>query len=99
MQQEFLDRGVLSSLKNWLEPLPDGSLPNMNIRSALLKLLTDVNILLFTTIFESSKQDNGSVLFFCFRQVSVDFNMLFFEPTPPSCSCQLMLRWSNEESS
>ncbi|KAG6552956.1 hypothetical protein Mapa_005293 [Marchantia paleacea] len=44
LQQEFLDRGVLSSLKNWLEPLPDGSLPNMNIRSALLKLLTDLPI-------------------------------------------------------
>ena len=42
MQQEFLDRGVLSVLKIWLEPLPDGSLPNMTIRSALLKLLTEV---------------------------------------------------------
>lgn len=44
LQQEFLDRGVLSSLKNWLEPLPDGSLPNMNIRTTLLKLLTDLPI-------------------------------------------------------
>ncbi|KAH8936018.1 hypothetical protein BDL97_17G061700 [Sphagnum fallax] len=42
LQQEFLDRGVLSSLKNWLEPLPDGSLPNINIRTGILKLLTDV---------------------------------------------------------
>ncbi|OAY74538.1 Protein IWS [Ananas comosus] len=42
LQQEFLDHGVLTLLKNWLEPLPDGSLPNMNIRSAILKLLTDV---------------------------------------------------------
>ncbi|MCO5606617.1 hypothetical protein L7F22_060805 [Adiantum nelumboides] len=44
LQQEFLDRGVLSVLKNWLEPLPDGSLPNMTIRSALLKLLTELPI-------------------------------------------------------
>jgi hypothetical protein len=43
LQQEFLDRGVLSSLKNWLEPLPDGSLPNINIRTGILKLLTDVS--------------------------------------------------------
>ncbi|KAG1365789.1 putative protein IWS1 [Cocos nucifera] len=42
LQQEFLDHGVLTLLKNWLEPLPDGSLPNMNIRTAILKLLTDV---------------------------------------------------------
>jgi transcription factor SPN1 len=44
LQQEFLDHGVLTLLKNWLEPLPDGSLPNMNIRSAVLKLLTDFPI-------------------------------------------------------
>ena len=43
LQQEFLDHGVLTLLKNWLEPLPDGSLPNINIREAILKILTDVN--------------------------------------------------------
>ncbi|GAV80744.1 Med26 domain-containing protein [Cephalotus follicularis] len=41
LQQEFLDHGVLTLLKNWLEPLPDGSLPNINIRAAILKILTD----------------------------------------------------------
>ncbi|PKA51961.1 hypothetical protein AXF42_Ash008190 [Apostasia shenzhenica] len=44
LQQEFLDHGVLTLLKNWLEPLPDGSLPNMNIRTAILKLLSDFPI-------------------------------------------------------
>ncbi|RCV24634.1 hypothetical protein SETIT_5G101600v2 [Setaria italica] len=44
LQQEFLDHGVLTLLKNWLEPLPDGSMPNMNIRSAVLKLLADFPI-------------------------------------------------------
>ncbi|KAM7490982.1 hypothetical protein LguiA_033903 [Lonicera macranthoides] len=42
LQQEFLDHGVLTLLKNWLEPLPDGSLPNINIRAAVLKILTDL---------------------------------------------------------
>ncbi|KAK6137258.1 hypothetical protein DH2020_029005 [Rehmannia glutinosa] len=42
LQQEFLDHGVLTLLKNWLEPLPDGSLPNINIRAAVLKILNDV---------------------------------------------------------
>ncbi|KAL0393704.1 UNVERIFIED_CONTAM: Phosphomevalonate kinase, peroxisomal [Sesamum latifolium] len=44
LQQEFLDHGVLTLLKNWLEPLPDGSLPNMNIRAAVLKILNDFPI-------------------------------------------------------
>ncbi|KAJ0051784.1 hypothetical protein Pint_03525 [Pistacia integerrima] len=44
LQQEFLDHGVLTLLKNWLEPLPDGSLPNTNIREAILKILTDFPI-------------------------------------------------------
>ncbi|XP_031486034.1 protein IWS1 homolog 1 [Nymphaea colorata] len=44
LQQEFLDRGVLSVLKNWLEPLPDGCLPNINVRTAILKVLTDLPI-------------------------------------------------------
>ncbi|GAU25772.1 hypothetical protein TSUD_222290 [Trifolium subterraneum] len=42
LQLEFLDHGVLTLLKNWLEPLPDGSLPNINIRTAILKILNDV---------------------------------------------------------
>ncbi|KAK4483506.1 hypothetical protein RD792_010703 [Penstemon davidsonii] len=44
LQPEFLDHGVLTLLKNWLEPLPDGSLPNRNIREAVLKILNDFPI-------------------------------------------------------
>ncbi|XP_065013614.1 protein IWS1 homolog 1-like isoform X1 [Musa acuminata AAA Group] len=44
LQQDFLDHGVLSLLKNWLEPLPDGSFPNMNVRTAILKVLSDFPI-------------------------------------------------------
>ncbi|KAL9263007.1 IWS1 homolog 1-like protein [Drosera capensis] len=44
LQPEFLDHGILTTLKNWLEPLPDGSLPNINIREAILKILTDFPI-------------------------------------------------------
>ncbi|KAJ6826752.1 protein IWS1-like protein 1-like [Iris pallida] len=44
LQQEFLDHGVLTLLKNWLEPLPDGSFPNMNIRTAILQILADFPI-------------------------------------------------------
>ncbi|KAM0000059.1 putative transcription regulator IWS1 family [Helianthus debilis subsp. tardiflorus] len=44
LQLEFLDHGVLTLLKNWLEPLPDGSLPNRNIRTAILEILTEFPI-------------------------------------------------------
>lgn len=44
LQHEFLDHGVLTLLKNWLEPLPDGSLPNINVREAILRILTDFPI-------------------------------------------------------
>ncbi|KAM6556567.1 hypothetical protein CsatB_003586 [Cannabis sativa] len=44
LQQEFLDHGVLNLLRTWLEPLPDGSLPNINIRAAILKILNDIPI-------------------------------------------------------
>ena len=47
LQQEFLDHGVLTLLKNWLEPLPDGSLPNINIRAAILKILNDVRAVFY----------------------------------------------------
>ncbi|KAL4385869.1 hypothetical protein GQ457_09G027410 [Hibiscus cannabinus] len=40
LQQEFMDRGVLSLFKIWLEPLPDGSLPNATLRASLLNILT-----------------------------------------------------------
>nr|GEW32235.1 protein IWS1 homolog 1 [Tanacetum cinerariifolium] len=44
LQLEFLDHGVLTLLRNWLEPLPDGSLPNINIRAAILRILTEFPI-------------------------------------------------------
>ncbi|KAJ0427838.1 putative transcription regulator IWS1 family [Helianthus annuus] len=47
LQLEFLDHGVLTLFKNWLEPLPDGSLPNRNIRTAILEILTEFPIDLY----------------------------------------------------
>ncbi|XP_074589674.1 protein IWS1 homolog 1-like [Curcuma longa] len=66
LQQEFLDHGVLTLLKNWLEPLPDGSLPTMNIRSAILKLLSDFPIDLeqFDRREQLKKSGLGKVIMF-----------------------------------
>ncbi|OMO51929.1 hypothetical protein CCACVL1_29491 [Corchorus capsularis] len=41
LQSFFLNHGILTLLKNWLEPLPDGSLPNCNVRTEILNILTD----------------------------------------------------------
>ena len=66
LQQEFLDHGILTLLKNWLEPLPDGSMPNMNIRSAVLKLLSDFPIDLeqFDRREQLKKSGLGKVIMF-----------------------------------
>eukprot|EP01116_Phalansterium_solitarium_P019071 TRINITY_DN522_c2_g1_i1.p2 TRINITY_DN522_c2_g1~~TRINITY_DN522_c2_g1_i1.p2 ORF type:complete len:565 (-),score=266.89 TRINITY_DN522_c2_g1_i1:2099-3793(-) len=39
VQLRLLEKGVLALLRRWLEPLPDGSLPNLNVRQAVLQLL------------------------------------------------------------
>lgn len=44
LQGTFLDEGGLTVLTHWLSPLPDGSLPNINIRTAILKLLLQMPI-------------------------------------------------------
>ncbi|KAF5205331.1 Transcription factor iws1 [Thalictrum thalictroides] len=44
LQEEFLDHDVLGLLKSWLEPLPDGSLPNVSVRTAILEILSDYPI-------------------------------------------------------
>ncbi|CAI9095302.1 OLC1v1031223C1 [Oldenlandia corymbosa var. corymbosa] len=66
LQHEFLDHGVLALLKTWLEPLPDGSLPNINIRAAILKILTDFPIDLeqFDRREQLKKSSLGKVIMF-----------------------------------
>ncbi|XP_047327795.1 protein IWS1 homolog 1 [Impatiens glandulifera] len=66
LQAEFLDHGVLTLLKTWLEPLPDGSLPNINIREAVLKLLHDFPIDLeqFDRREQLKKSGLGKVIMF-----------------------------------
>ncbi|KAG9150478.1 hypothetical protein Leryth_010856 [Lithospermum erythrorhizon] len=66
LQQEFLDHGVLTLLKNWLEPLPDGSLPNINIRAAVLRILSDFPIDLeqFDRREQLKKSGLGKVIMF-----------------------------------
>ncbi|KFK28571.1 hypothetical protein AALP_AA7G013600 [Arabis alpina] len=66
LQAIFLDHGVLSLLKNWLEPLPDGSLPNINVRAAVLKILNDLPVDLDQECIreQMEKSSLGKVLMF-----------------------------------
>ncbi len=38
-QAKYLDHGVLGVLKEWLKPMPDGSLPNVLVRTKVLSIL------------------------------------------------------------
>ncbi|GMP55940.1 hypothetical protein CsSME_00020591 [Camellia sinensis var. sinensis] len=44
LSKKLLHHGVLTLLKTWLKPLLDGSLPNINICAAILRILTDFPI-------------------------------------------------------
>ncbi|KAH9815477.1 hypothetical protein DFH28DRAFT_968039 [Melampsora americana] len=44
LETAILDNGVLEAVKKWLEPLPDRSLPALNIQRSLLQLLTKMTI-------------------------------------------------------
>ncbi|XP_074601412.1 uncharacterized protein LOC141855329 [Brevipalpus obovatus] len=44
LREAFLDAGVLHVITDWLTPLVDRSLPNLQVRETMLKLLTEFNI-------------------------------------------------------
>jgi transcription factor SPN1 len=44
LQESLLDNKVLNVMRQWLEPLPDGALPNVKIREGFLKILTKYRI-------------------------------------------------------
>lgn len=73
LQLEFLDHGVLTLLKNWLEPLPDGSLPNINIRAAVLRILNDVCIG-YTLIYFFTLLKLSGLIFLLALQFPIDLD-------------------------
>ncbi|CAG2104106.1 unnamed protein product [Medioppia subpectinata] len=44
LREAFLDAGVLGVITDWLTRLPDGSLPHLQIRDNMLKILVEFNI-------------------------------------------------------
>lgn len=45
LRESFLDSGVLGIIADWLTRLPDGSLPNLQVRETMLKILLEMNIM------------------------------------------------------
>lgn len=42
LREAFLDSGILNVITDWLTRLPNGSLPHLQIREKLLKILKEV---------------------------------------------------------
>lgn len=66
LQLEFIRCGVLASLRKWLEPLPDGSLPNVQVRNTVLQILVALPINLEEEVVmqELKASELGSAIMF-----------------------------------
>lgn len=42
LHEQFLENQILEAVKLWLEPLPDGSLPSLDIQTEMLEILAKV---------------------------------------------------------
>ena len=54
LNEVLVENGVMSALADWLSPLPDRSLPSLDLRTKLLKKLH-----LFTTISSETLKHSG----------------------------------------
>lgn len=48
-REKYIQHGVLSVIRKWLEPLPDRTIPNIKIRMAMLRILESVSDRVYLT--------------------------------------------------
>ncbi|BGP44165.1 Transcription factor iws1 [Rhodotorula kratochvilovae] len=68
LHDTIVENGMLEAVKRWLEPLPDKSLPALNIQRPLISLLRTINI--ETSALKSSEL--GKVIYFYTKCKRVD---------------------------
>ncbi|BDA46112.1 Protein IWS1 homolog [Coccomyxa sp. Obi] len=66
---ELLASGILGVLKAWIEPLPDGNLPNIKIRTAVLRMLQQLPVDVADGLRKEQlkKSELGKVVMFLYR--------------------------------
>uniref|UniRef100_A0A7S0N022 TFIIS N-terminal domain-containing protein n=1 Tax=Pyramimonas obovata TaxID=1411642 RepID=A0A7S0N022_9CHLO len=69
LHENLLEAGLLNILKQWLEPLGDGSIPNENVRTTLLRLLKKlpVNVEMFDRREQLKKSGLGKMIMFYYK--------------------------------
>jgi len=83
LHEQFLENQILEAIKLWLEPLPDGSLPSLDIQTEMLDILAKLPI----------RTDNlresgiGRVMFFYTKCPRI-------EPKVKRSADQLVAKWS-----
>ncbi|CAO3686867.1 unnamed protein product [Umbelopsis vinacea] len=83
LHEQFLENQILEAIKLWLEPLPDGSLPSLDIQTEMLEILAKLPI----------RTDNlresgiGRVMFFYTKCPRI-------EPKVKRSADQLVAKWS-----
>jgi transcription factor SPN1 len=43
MHDAYMDANIMEAIRAWLEPLPDRSLPSLDIQRAMFKILDEVS--------------------------------------------------------
>mmetsp|Transcript_1679 Transcript_1679/g.4862 ORF Transcript_1679/g.4862 Transcript_1679/m.4862 type:complete len:388 (-) Transcript_1679:304-1467(-) len=64
LHDDLLDSGVLGVMKSWLEPLPDGNLPSVKVRTVILRLLLQLNFFFEDRKEQLKKSGLGHVIMF-----------------------------------
>mmetsp|Transcript_9621 Transcript_9621/g.13067 ORF Transcript_9621/g.13067 Transcript_9621/m.13067 type:complete len:453 (+) Transcript_9621:142-1500(+) len=69
LHEDLLEAGLLNVMRAWLEPLKDGSIPNVNVRTTLLKLLKKlpVNVEMFDRRDQLKKSGLGKMVMFLYK--------------------------------